>query len=77
MSTPTNEPPTEEKGPSGTTFALSDTAANWVIGVVTVMWALNIIAGMVQFNDYQPSDMVHGAFMIIVGGAFTLRIRGS
>jgi hypothetical protein len=59
------------------TFILSDRAANWVIGVVTGVWALNIIAGMVQWNGYQPSEMVNGVFMTVVGGAFMLRIRGS
>lgn len=58
-------------------FVLSDTAANWIIGTVTAMWALNILAGVFAFNGYQPSEVIHGVFMTIVGGAFMLRIRGS
>jgi uncharacterized membrane protein YeaQ/YmgE (transglycosylase-associated protein family) len=54
---------------------ISDRTANILIGVVTAMWAGNIIAGMVQVNDYQPSESINGIFMAIVGGAFALRAK--
>lgn len=54
---------------------ISDKTANVLIGVVTVMWALNIVAGMARINDYEPSESVNGIFMAIVGGAFALRAK--
>lgn len=54
---------------------ISDTTANIIIGVVTSIWAGNIIAGMFEINDYQPSETINGIFMTIVGGAFVLRAR--
>lgn len=55
---------------------ISDRTANVLMGVVTVVWAGNIIAGMLQINDYEPSESINGIFMAIVGGAFALRARG-
>lgn len=52
---------------------ISDRTATVVIGVVTAIWAANILAGITQFNDYQPSETVNGIFMALVGGAFALR----
>lgn len=54
---------------------ISDTTANVIIGVVTSIWAANILAGMFEINDYQPSETINGIFMTIVGGAFVLRAR--
>lgn len=54
---------------------ISDRTANLIIGVVTVMWAVNILAGMARFNGYQPSESINGIFMAIVGGAFVVRAR--
>lgn len=54
---------------------VTDKTATWVIGVVTAVWAANIVLGMAQINDYQPSEAVNGIFMTIVGGAFALRAR--
>lgn len=55
---------------------LSDRSANLIIGVVTVVWVANIVAGMVKFNGYQPSEAINGIFLTIVGGAFVLRQKG-
>ena len=55
--------------------SISDRTANLIIGVVTVMWAVNILAGMARFNGYQPSESINGIFMAIVGGAFVVRAR--
>ena len=54
---------------------MSDRTATVVIGVVTTIWAANIVLGMVAWNDYKPSEAVNGIFMAIVGGAFALRAR--
>lgn len=54
---------------------MSDRTATAVIGVVTTVWAGNIIAGMFQINGYTPSESLNGIFMAIVGGAFALRAR--
>ena len=55
---------------------ISDRTATVLIGVITAIWALNILAGMAQLNGYQPSESINGVFMAIVGGAFALRARG-
>lgn len=54
---------------------ISDRTANIIIGVVTVVWAGNILAAMVPAFDHEPSEAVNGIFMAIVGGAFALRAR--
>lgn len=54
---------------------IGDRAANVIIGVVTAIWAGNIVAGMFEINNYQPSESINGIFMTIVGGAFILRAR--
>ena len=64
--------PAPKKPKSG---GLSDRSANIIIGVVTAVWAANIVAGMVQLNGYQPSEAVNGIFLTIVGGAFVLRSK--
>lgn len=56
---------------------ISDRTATILISVVTLIWAVNIVAGMLQINDYQPSESINGIFMAIVGGAFALRARNS
>lgn len=76
MSTPTEDSEKDEK-PSGPLFQLSDRAANWVIGTVTAVWALSMVAGMFQINGYRPSDLIHGVFMSVVGTAFLARIKGN
>lgn len=54
---------------------ISDRTATNVIIVVTVVWALNIVAGVFAIGGYQPSESVNGIFMSIVGGAFIVRAR--
>lgn len=61
---------------SGGGGGLSDRAANIVIGVVTAVWVANIAAGMVKLNGYQPSEVINGIFLTIVGGAFVARSKG-
>lgn len=61
---------------NGSGGGISDRTANILIGVVTTVWVLNIVAGMVKFNGYQPSEAVNGIFLTIVGGAFVLRSKG-
>lgn len=55
---------------------ISDRTATIVIGVVTTIWAANVVAGMLALNGYSPSESINGIFMTIVGGAFVLRSRG-
>lgn len=55
---------------------LSDRSANILIGVVTAVWVANIAAGMVKLNGYQPSEVINGIFLTIVGGAFVARRKG-
>lgn len=54
---------------------ISDRSANAIIGVVTAVWAGNLIAGMIPWLNHEPSEAVNGIFMAIVGGAFALRAR--
>lgn len=54
---------------------MTDKTASVIIGVVTAIWAGNIVAGVVQWNGYTPSESVNGIFMAIVGGAFAYRAR--
>lgn len=54
---------------------MSDRTANIVIGVVTAIWAVNVLAGMASLNGYEPSAGVNAIFTTIVGGAFALRAR--
>lgn len=55
---------------------ISDRTATVIIGVVTSIWALNILGGMFEINDYQPSESINAIFMAVVGGAFALRGKG-
>lgn len=55
---------------------ISDKTANIVIIVVTTMWVLNLLAGMLSafgVGTWQPSDIVNGVFTTIMGGAFAMR----
>ena len=52
---------------------ISDKTANVVIGVVTVIWAASIIAGIFSINDYNPSESVNGIFLAVVGAALAAR----
>lgn len=68
------KPPAKPPGNRGG-GGLSDRSANVIIGVVTAVWAGNILAGMLQVNGYQPSEAINGIFLTIVGGAFVLRSK--
>jgi len=54
---------------------VSDRTANIVIGVVTTIWAANVIVGMFGISGYQPTEGINAIFTAIVGGAFALRAR--
>lgn len=54
---------------------ISDRMASILISVVTIIWAANIIAGMVAWRGYHPDQAINGIFMVIVGGAFALRYK--
>lgn len=54
---------------------ISDRTANILIGVVTVMWAANLLAAMFKLNGYTSSESINGIFLLVVGGAFTYRYR--
>jgi hypothetical protein len=68
---PASRAPKKSSNGSG----LSDRAAGIIIGVVTAVWAANIVAGMVAFRGYQPSESINGIFLTIVGGALVLRSK--
>lgn len=66
---------TPEKRPEDNGGVISDKAANVIIGVVTTIWAANILLGMFEVRGWQPSTEINGIFMTIVGGAFIARAR--
>jgi hypothetical protein len=55
---------------------IGDRARTVIIGVVTTVWAINFLAGLVV-NGYEPSESINGIFMAIVGGLFALGARKS
>jgi hypothetical protein len=55
---------------------IGDRARNWIIGVVTAIWAINFLAGLVPQFNYEPDQAINGIFMAIVGGLFALGARG-
>lgn len=56
---------------------IGERMANWIIGVVTGIWAVNFLVGLVPQFGYEPDQAINGIFMAIVGGAFALRARES
>lgn len=44
----------------------------WVVIVVTGVWALNFLAGLVPQLHYSTDPTIHAVFMAIVGGAIAL-----
>lgn len=48
---------------------------NWIIAVVTVVWAVNFMAGLLPQFAYEPDQAINGIFMAIVGGLFALGAR--
>lgn len=55
---------------------ISDRTRTVVLGVVTTVWAINFIAGLVPRLDYEPSESINGIFMAIAGTLFALGGRG-
>jgi len=53
---------------------ISDRTRTVIIGVVTTVWAINFLAGLVV-HGYHPSESINGIFMAIVGGLFALGAR--
>lgn len=53
---------------------ISDRTRTVIIGVVTTIWAINFLAGLVV-EGYEPSESINGIFMGIVGGLFALGAR--
>jgi len=41
--------------------------------VVTFFWAVNLIAGMLRFNGWEPDQTVNATFAAIVVGSFAVR----
>lgn len=52
----------------------SERVRNIIIGVVTTVWAVNFVAGLVV-ADYEADPTIHAVFMSIVGGLFALGAR--
>lgn len=53
---------------------IGDRTRTVIIGVVTAVWAINFLAGLVV-KGYEPSESINGIFMAIVGGLFALGAR--
>lgn len=53
---------------------IGDRTRTIIIGVVTTIWAINFLAGLVV-TGYEPSESINGIFMAIVGGLFALGAR--
>lgn len=47
---------------------------NGIIVVVTGVWAINFLAGLVV-KSYEPDQAINAIFMAIVGGLFALGAR--
>lgn len=59
------------------TQVIGDRTRTVIIGVVTGVWALNFMAGLVPQFEYQPDQAINGIFMAIVGGLFALGARSN
>lgn len=53
---------------------LNEKLANFIIGMVTLVWIVNFGAVFVV-EDYQPSESYNAIFLAIVGGVFALKNR--
>jgi hypothetical protein len=53
----------------------SERVRNIVVGVVTVVWAVNFAAGLLV-HGYKPDQAINAIFMGIVGGVLALGVRG-
>jgi hypothetical protein len=54
---------------------MSDRTRTAVIAVVTLVWLINFVAGLIPSVDYEPDQAINGIFMAIVGGLFALGAR--
>jgi Flp pilus assembly protein protease CpaA len=54
---------------------VSDRTRTAIIAVVTVVWAVNFVAGL-AVPHYDTSESINAIFMAIVGGLFALGGRG-
>lgn len=50
---------------------LSRRVTQWVVGLVSAVWAVNFIAG-IALPKYEADQAINGIFMGIVGGALAL-----
>lgn len=57
-------------------MVISQRVRSILIYVVTSIWALNFIAGLVS-HTYHPSESINGIFMAVVGGVFVVGARRS
>lgn len=48
---------------------------SWIIGLVSAVWALNFVAGLIPQLKYEPDQAINAIFMAIVGGLFALGAR--
>lgn len=48
---------------------------NWIIIVVTAVWATNFVAGIIPQFEYQPDQAINAIFMGIVGGLFAMSAK--
>lgn len=48
---------------------------NWIISIVTAVWALNFLVGIVPWFHYKPDQAINAIFMAIVGGLFALSAK--
>lgn len=55
---------------------LSRRAATLVVGLVSVVWAINFFAGVV-LPGYKSDPAINAIFMAIVGGALALGRKGA
>lgn len=55
---------------------ISPKLRNWVVGIVTGVWALNFAAGLVPELHYKPDQAINAVFMAIVGGMVALGAKG-
>jgi hypothetical protein len=46
-----------------------------IIYVVTAVWALNFLVGIIPWFDYKPDQAINAIFMAIVGGLFAISER--
>lgn len=48
---------------------------NVIISVVTAVWGINFVAGLIPQIEYEPDQAINAIFMGIVGGLFALGAR--